>query len=417
MHCKKCKKEIPECSGFCPHCGAKIKKKKMQHNSKYLISVLVVCFIAIAVAIVIIKRPEKNVTFNNNILGENNIKSNEENEESKENEENKKVYEEYLENMQWLKENLYIDSNKYGSYISAEDIQKIKYYVYTEEKNNKSRCIVFTELESKILCMCSILDYENGYVKVYNSDVYEGSYGINPDKKIIYITPNRKDCEEFDVYSYEGLSLTKQYVLEAKISADGYDCYKDNVSIEESEYFSLLNEDLGLIYYSEGDNNSGLKESKYNNDEILCEIKTKISLEAINIHNQKVFINIDSDVFEKLFYENVDMIYNVYLSGTILNDFYVKGIYNTNEEKFEYMYYSISYYNSSANLTCTESVWSDDKLETYRVDDYYEISDSITRKMDEYSKKLEQDSKYVYVEICPQSNYSIYDSFFNKYVI
>lgn len=412
MYCRECNKKIPEDSGFCPHCGTKVKTKKVKGNSKQIISVLVICFIIIAVAIVIIKKSENNVISNTNISVENNIKSNDNNEE------NKKIFEEYFENTQWLKDNLYIDSNKYGSYISTEDIQKIKYYVYTDEKTNKSRCIVFTELESKLLCMCSMLDYENGYVKVYNSNIYESAgYGINPDKKLIYMSPNRKDCEEFDVYSYEGLSLTRKYVLEAKISADGYDCYKDDVSVEESEYFSLLNEDLGLIYYSEEDENSGFKESKYNNDEILCEIKTKISLEAININNQKVFINVDSDVFEKLFYENVDMIYDVHLSETILNDFYIKGIYNTNEEKFEYMYYSISYYNNSANLTSTESVWFDDKLETYRVGDDYKITDSITTKMDEYSKKSEQDSKYVYVEICPQSNYSIYNSFFSKYVI
>lgn len=412
MYCKECNKEIPGNSEFCPYCGTKVKRKKINGNSKQIISVLVICFIIIAVAIVIIKKSKNNVISNTDISVENNIKSNEDNVE------NKKIFEEYFGNMQWLKDNLYIDSNKYGSYISTEDIQKIKYYVYTDEKTNKSRCIVFTELKSQLLCMCSMLDYENGYVKVYNSNVYESmGYGINPDKKLIYISPNRKDCEEFDVYSYDGLSLTKKYVLEAKISADGYDCYKDSVSVEESECFSLLNEDLGLIYYSEEDENSGFKESKYNNDEILCEIKTKVSLEAINIHNQKVFINIDSNAFEKLFYENVDMIYDVYLSETILNDFYIKGIYNTNEEKFEYMYYSISYYNNSANLTCTESVWFDDKLETYRVDDDYKISDSITIKMDEYSKKSEQDSKYVYVEICSQSNYSIYDSFFSKYVM
>lgn len=243
MKCKRCEKEISNEIDFCPYCGKKINIAKEREMS--LRTLLLIIFIIIIVALIIgigiyYKKIDSNISSENEnkfgieekIISDNNmIQDNVEvNEED--------VFEKYLKNEGWVKENLYVYEDGIQSYSSKQTVGFVQLSDTIGIANAKSDNIIGT---GKL----SILTAKDNEIEISYLDEYAGdgtydttiNYIVDTNKKVVLSYYSYRGAETFNIYQLNNDVIEKIGTLENLGESYSY----NNKDITGTEFNEIKN--------------------------------------------------------------------------------------------------------------------------------------------------------------------------------
>ena len=273
MICKKCKKEIVEGSEFCSYCGCKInnedtvtnrKNTKGKQNSKRkfycLILAIIIVILIILASIYILISNKKDINNDNssqneyiqqNSITQENVENTTEIVElgniklitTTDNSTKKNSLIEYLQDEEWVQDNLILKKNVFGDAIVSDDQQAIKYNII-----NDKMIITYTRYQGSGDGMrCSILTFNDGKVNITRFE--EGTnrytdYVINKEKNILYT-----------YYTFMGYTLYQIFgINEDSIGIIGYlemDDYIEPESGNRILKYRFNEEEINKLKYEE----------------------------------------------------------------------------------------------------------------------------------------------------------------------
>lgn len=160
------------------------------------------------------------------------------------------IFDLYLSNHTWVKENLYVKTNYNGEEIPPEDKQIIKFVQYNDTEANIHLGFVLAEENNNSTRKCTVLIYENGAVRLQEIESWNSQeiFVVDTNKKVIYKeffneSEHRMGTSAYDIYSFTSSGVEKLCRLEAQYNYTLYfDFKKDGNSISEEEYYSIKNE-------------------------------------------------------------------------------------------------------------------------------------------------------------------------------
>lgn len=223
MYCKKCKKEILESSGFCPHCGSEIghKKKNTILSKRITILWILVIFIVIIVLLLVFIKINRSSKFKNNIAQENytmegllegnNLTSQIMDIEAIDNVGNNKILkldEDKFTNV--LKSDLNTIANEYLVDVTVESF--LINALYNKNENNYAfihYIIYYTNSQNQECYLCVARTGED-YLLPYNAVSNNGSTILVPDNVLnsIVVFGNKMSSHEYNE-NYCAISISE----------------------------------------------------------------------------------------------------------------------------------------------------------------------------------------------------------------
>lgn len=245
MKCSKCEKDIPNESGFCPYCGKKIIDKKEKEISlrTLLVLIIIVVLVAFIIGTIIYY---KNVNNKTTVSEDNEMNyvveektSNSENIRKTNTEVAKSnIFEKYLKDEEWVKENLYVYEDGIQSYSSKQTVGFVQLSDTIGIANVKSDNIIGT---GKL----SILTAKDNEIEISYLDEYAGdgtydttiNYIVDTNKKVVLSYYSYRGVETFNIYQLNNDVIEKIGTLENLGESYSY----NNKDITGTEFNEIKN--------------------------------------------------------------------------------------------------------------------------------------------------------------------------------
>lgn len=262
MYCSKCGNELKETDLFCNKCGTKIEdnintskingevdKKNIQSKWKQILIPIIISAIVILGSSLLLflsnynkKTVEKE--YNDNLIINNTTdtkKSVEEeieekiknlnfNIENPNDDEMKTIFNMYLSNHEWVKDNLYLKKDYEGKVISEHCLQQVKFAQYNDTNTNIHLGFTLVEEYNNNTRKCSVLVYKNGKVTIQEIEGWTSKdiYKVDTEKKVIYkrfLDTDTSDIETilFEIYGFTDSGIVKIGYLEEKYNLNSCD--------------------------------------------------------------------------------------------------------------------------------------------------------------------------------------------------